>query len=298
MICPNCKKPVNQLDKFCPNCGQPLTRTRAQQEKTQKRRSTTFNDTVDQKESNNELLEYLKNNIVLTIVEIILAVALIYWKYPIGLVVTALMLIAYYIRATTNKGQQEKLDIRLRNISKKRINFKSNKIQPVQKNSKISIFNKSSNLIGILVGIGITLITDFFGVFIKLHSVEYNTSTNLSLYDAFKMNGVTNSLMNTFNIQFNIQPFMLIVFYLMLIIPLIIFVLTFIGGRFVRTLLSLILFGSYLGMFIFINIETTTLNQNGLSLGITPGIMMYVAIFSTFIMTVYSAKLKKNKREY
>lgn len=301
MICPNCKETVNENAKFCPNCGQKLTRTKRPEEPLKRRRHQSVNETEQSQVINSDLADYLKNNIVLIAVELIITVLLIWWKYSIGLVVLALVLIAYYIRATSNNGKQEKLDSKLREITKKKvsINRRKNGKDHIDNQSEPKIktkrFANSRNLIGVLAGAGVTLIADFMGNFVKLNNVGYNTTTNMSLYDAFKMNGITNSLMNTFNIQFNIQPIMLIVFYVLVIIPIVVIILAFIGGRLVRTLISLLAFICYLGMFVFINIETTSLSQVGISLGLTPGFMMYVAIFSTFIMMVYSLKLKKNR---
>ncbi|MGR3742452.1 zinc-ribbon domain-containing protein [Companilactobacillus sp. DQM5] len=285
MVCPNCSHPIEPGQKFCPNCGFQLINQEA-------RKRTQHN--IANENENNVFLNYAKNNFVLLTLLILIDCLLFWWKILFGGIFLALIILIYYLRATAINGNQEKIEKKLRNLNNSRKNKNSATANEEVTGRKIK-FSKPSNLVILLISTLVTIASSFVGNFIRIdaQTTNYNTSTPLSLYDALNLGGVATKLSNAFGVQIDIQGVLLIAFYILVLIPILVIVLTFLGGRFLRTLLSFISFIVYTGALIFIYYETSKLKLVGYNLGLTPGVMFFVIIISTFVMTIYSSRVKK-----
>lgn len=292
MICPNCQQPIEPGQKFCPNCGFKIYNEPADQQQSRTRRRQ--EEPSPQKQTINVYSNYAKNNPLLLLLGIIIIGLLGWWKLVVGGIAFALFVLMYYLRAGATNGGKEGLETRISNAGKKSIIVDENgEVQQVARKPK---FLRLSNVVVLMISSLVTLGASFVGNFIRIDAstTNFDTATPMTMYDALNLGGVAAKLTNALGLQFDLQGLLLIGFYILILIPILVIALTFLGGRFMRTLLSFLLFAIYTSSLIFIYYETSRLKQLGFSLGLTPGIMFFVIILSTFVMTVYSSKVKRS----
>ncbi|GKQ42442.1 hypothetical protein RD055328_03650 [Companilactobacillus sp. RD055328] len=295
MICPNCHETIPVNSKFCPNCGIELT----MKNEYEKREENPLNSRRSM-EHQNVFLAYAKNNFLLLLISLVIIAILFYFKTVVGIIALALVLMTYYLRATATNGKKEgaskKIEQRLSKSTEPIVNTNQEVgTQPSYSQPVRRRFNSISNVIILLISAAVTLMANFFGNFIQIdaQAANFDTSTPMTLYQALNLGGIAAKFTNVLNIQIDIQGILTAVFYILVALPALVILLTFFGGRFSRFVLSLMAFAAYLGAIVYLYYETTQLQLIGITLGLTPGIMFYVAILSSFVMLIFSTKVRK-----
>lgn len=302
MKCPNCHEPVDVNAKFCPNCGfalkEPETRTKRHHEEPMTQRTNS---------EGNVFIAYAKNNFLLLLILLVIAAGLFMWKVVLGVIALVLILMMYYLRATATDGDKEKISRKLQSRStvrskRQRVPLNTNSSDNYQQTAYQEPerperhFNSLLNLLILIISAAVTIASDFVGNFIQIDaqtSTLESVNTQMSLYGALNLGGIADKITSALNIQIGIQGILVAIFYVLVALPVLVILLAFAGGRFSRFVLSLITCATYVGALGTLYYETIQLNKLGITLGLTPGIMFYVAIVSSFVMLVYSTKIRK-----